>query len=493
MSSFFDWVRGVPKPAPAPAPDVPAVDELPVPDAWGGSGLNVRDRLKAFTNLMPETVREGGGLGVAMDSADNDGMGIKGMIDQQPALSDALYMWFARQGFIGHQMAALTAQHWLIAKACNMPARDSVRNGWRVTSADGQKLPDDVVTKIAALDRKFKIKQQLLQYLTLGRTFGIRIALADITYDDPVAAYEAPFNIDGVTPGSFKGWTQIDPYWVAPELDADASSNPASRHFYEPTWWVIDGKRYHRTHLIIYRHGELADILKPAYLYGGIPIPQLIMERVYAAERSANEAPLLALSKRTVVYKTDISKAIANWDKFNERLEIFSQLWNNKGIRVIDKLADEHQQFDTALADLDALIMTQYQLVAAIAEVPATKLLGTSAKGFNATGEHDESNYHESLESIQENDLQPFLERHYMLLCASAGIEVQIEPVWNPLDAMTSAERAAANLAKSQAAAALVAGGIISSAEERTRLARDIDGDYTGVVDVEEDNDGIDY
>ena len=30
--------------------------------------------------------------------------------------------------------------------------------------------------------------------------------------------------------------------------------------------------------------------------------------------------------------------------------------------------------------------MTQYQLAASVANVPATKLLGTQPKGFNATG-----------------------------------------------------------------------------------------------------------
>ena len=34
-------------------------------------------------------------------------------------------------------------------------------------------------------------------------------------------------------------------------------------------------------------------------------------------------------------------------------------------------------QIDTSLADFDALIMTQFQLVAAIAEMPVTKLMKT--------------------------------------------------------------------------------------------------------------------
>ena len=87
---------------------------------------------------------------------------------------------------------------------------------------------------------------------------------------------------------------------------------------------------------------------------------------------------------------------------------------SNYGTQIIDR-QDEAQQFDTALGDFDALIMTQYQLVAAAAEYPASKLLEISPKGFNATGEFEADSYHERLESMQAHDMEPFLDRHYLL------------------------------------------------------------------------------
>ncbi|XAO36735.1 minor head protein [Pseudomonas phage WP1] len=54
--------------------------------------------------------------------------------------------------------------------------------------------------------------------------------------------------------------------------------------------------------------------------FGGIPLTQRIYERVYAAERTANEAPLLAMSKRTRTIYVDVEKAIANEDAFSARL-----------------------------------------------------------------------------------------------------------------------------------------------------------------------------
>lgn len=496
---MFNWFKRKPLPVAAQeaAESVPretprmsafAIDAAYVPE------FDLHARLTAFMQLAPKPMMMDVGTGqiqaVAMDSGESyygDGpQQMKRFLASQPNLSDGVYFFFGRQGFIGHQMAALVSQNWMIQKACVMPARDALRKGWELRNAAGDSVDDSITAQISGIDKRLRTAQQLQEFITMGRIFGIRIAIPDVRYvGDQAEARRLPFNIDGVVRGSFKGWIQVDPYWTAPMLDNAASGKPDSKHFYEPTWWQINGQLYHRSHLCIYRHGVLPDILKPAYQYGGIPVPQLIMERVYNAERTANEAPLLAMTKRTVVYKTDIEKATAQWDKFHERTSIWSRMWNNLGIRVIDKEADEHEQFDTSLADLDAVIMTQFQLVASAAEVPATKLLGTSAKGFNATGEHDESNYHESLESIQNSDLTPMLERHYELLCYSAGIVVEggVTVEWPAMDAPTELERAQTEQAEAGAAAALIGAGVVDPSEERKRLARSKNGMYAGVID----------
>lgn len=481
---------------------LPLPSEVQVPIAAGEGGLftageggegvspngwNVHARIEQFHKLAPQ-VQGNVQQGVAMDEYDigTGTASLKSYLRGQPNVSDEQYLWYARQSFIGWQMAALVAQHWLVAKACNMPARDAVRKGWRITSADGETIDRKAMQTLEALDKRTHVKQQLQEFLTMGRTFGVRIAIPNIDWGmQPNAdkAYELPFNIDGVPENGFKGWIQVDPYWCAPVLNQRDASQPDAPHFYEPTWWVINGRKYHRSHLVIYRHGHLADFLKPAYQYGGIPLPQLIMERAYGAERTANEAPLLALTKRTVVYKTNMEKVMAKFELFQERVSMWAKYWTNFGVRVIDKDTDEHQQFDTALADLDALMMSQYQLVAAAAEVPSVKLLGTSAKGFNATGEYDESSYHEALESIQENDLAPFLARHYLLACKSKGLQLSIDVEWNPLDSMTKLEAAQVALTKAQTGAALVSSGTIDQYVEQRRLAREVGGDYSGIVE----------
>lgn len=456
------------------------------------ASMRYNEYMRDLIGKLPTPVHIGEYNGnFAMDAVDSpdDGFDIKaGMQLSQPEISEAVLLWFSAQTFIGHQMSAILAQHWLIDKACKMPARDALRVGYDIISRSGDPLTPDVLAMLKDYDEAFNVEAKLEEFIYKGRIFGIRVAFFDIASPDP-KYYEKPFNIDGVMPGAYRGIVQVDPYWMNPVLDARASSDPTSPFFYEPTWWQIRSKLYHRSHLMIFRNGDLPDILKPSYLYGGVPVPQRIMERVYNAERTANEGPLLAMSKRTTILKTDIKKAFSQMKRFMGQMYKWLAFRDNFQLKVIDKDEEEVEQIDTSLTDLDNTIMIQYQLVAAGAEVPATKLLQAPPKGMDATGEYDEANYHESLESIQKHDARPFLMRHHMLVCRSyirpkLGQDIRTDIKFNPLDSMTAKEHAEVNLIKAQTDVQLVQATAIDGVDSRQRLINDKNSGYTGIPEA---------
>ncbi|KAA1013018.1 DUF1073 domain-containing protein [Paraburkholderia panacisoli] len=464
---MFNWFkRKAPAKEAAREPHTIFSTHLPVSR---DAGQRYAAHMEQAIRMMPEVV------GGTMDEADYSAL----KLTPTPTVTNgALMDWYASQSFIGWQACALLAQHWLIDKACSMPARDATRNGWDAVTVDGDELDDESAKILKKYDKKYRVKWQAEQMVRMGRIFGIRMAIFKVNSTDP-EYYKKPFNPDGVEPGSYKGISQVDPYWCAPLLDAAATSDPGNIHFYEPTFWIIGGVTYHRSHLHIFRTAEPPDVLKPMYMYGGIPVAQQIMERVYAAERVANEGPLLAMSKRTNVWLTNMSAFQMAGDEALQKMQQWIAFRDNFGIKIGDKEADDFKQFETSLADLDAVIMNQFQIVAAAARVPATKLLGTSPKGFNATGEYEEASYHEELESIQEHDLTPFLERHHLLSMLSEGKEpVETTVSWRPLDAPTAKELAETNLVKAQTDVQLVQSGGIQSSDVLKRVAQDPDSGY---------------
>lgn len=476
----------------------PAATEPPAPTRQGAFSTSgqlpeynraIIDRYNAATGQQPFLTS---GMDDYSGSSQGAAPSFKGIHTEMP---DALLGWYASQRFIGYQMCAMIAQQWLVDKACTMPARDAIRHGFEVQSySDDLDLADeqqaDLEERLKRADRHYELFKHLAEFVRMGRVFGIRIAFFKIRGATP-DFYENPFNIDGIAPGSYEGIVQVDPYWCTPLLSGESAADPSSMHFYEPEWWTIRGQRFHRSHLVIFRNGEVPDVLKPLYQYGGVSVPQRIFERVYAAERTANEAPQLAMTKRTMVQNTDISTWLLNPAEAIERMTHFSYFRDNYGIKIVDT-DDVVAQHDTSLADLDAVIMTQYQIVAAAAGVPATKLLGTTPKGFQSTGEYEAQSYHEELETIQANDLTRFVNRHHQLVMRSnieadmkfAPGQVRVEIDWNPVDSPTAKEYAEINKINADTDNVLVTVGAIDATDVRNRLRGDNSSGYTDLAEM---------
>lgn len=414
-------------------------------------------------------------------------------------VSPALFEWYASQTFIGYQFCAVIAQQWLVDKACSMPAKDATRQGYEVdveahdpdevTDEDAQqKLAQKAITMIKDLDDEMRIKDTMREFIHFGRIYGIRVAMYIVESTDP-EYYKKPFNIDGIKPGTYKGISQIDPQWCVPVLTGANLNDPSGLRFYQPTFYNVGGREIHHSHLCIYIPYPVTDFLRPGYQFGGISVPQRIYERVYASERTANEAPILAMTKRLIALALPDS-AFADENSLFHRIAQWTKLKDNHGVRVGGK--DEMiQQFDTSLADLDSVIMTQYQLVAAIAEVPSTKLLGTSPKGFGASGEYEEASYREFLEGIQ-GFLTPMLRMHHALLMRSeVAPRLECEPMrvtvqWASLDSPTALEWADIELKKAQTDQIYYTIQAIDGQDIRDKIRNDNESSYFGLADVED-------
>ena len=417
--------------------------------------------------------------GVAMDSKFSNGAVGLGSNDGIP---QEVGMWYASQGYIGPLQASWIARHWLVDKAINMPARDSLRQGWELETED-----EKLVELMEGADKKYKISSRLHEFVAAARRTGGAVAVLLTCPDSESESeyYEHPLNLDAVT--EYHGIAIIDAVDANPMPDQSDLNNPASLNYMMPSYFQIGTKRYHKSHCITLVPFPVSATLKPSYKYFGQSLPERIYERVYAAERTANEAPQLAMTKRLRLLGVDLESVIKD-GKAMEILEAnirgLQQIADNFGVFVYDTAnGGGMSQLDTALGDFDALVMTQYQLVAAIAEVPATKLLGTQPKGFSATGESEAEDYRQSLESIQTHDLQPLLERHYQIVAQIEGVEAPAV-VWMPLDSPTAREFAEIDQMVGGTIAQMVAQGVITQ-EQSARILSGLQDSIFSGLDIE--------
>src|SRR5690606_10763026 len=100
---------------------------------------------------------------------------------------------------------------------------------------------------------------------------------------------------------------------------------------------------------------------------------------------------------------------------------------------LLDK-EDAWDQKTVTWSGLPDVMQTLLTIMSGAADIPVTRLIGTSAAGLNATGEGDLRNYYDSVRSKQDLQIGPMLTPLDRIIMADAGVpgpEVWYD--WKPL------------------------------------------------------------
>lgn len=312
-----------------------------------------------------------------------------------------------RNFFIGFQACALLATHNFISKACSMPGDDAIAAGWSFRPRKKDRKLVEHLTDFVYED-DFDIERTILKFEFNKRCFGFALAFPcfeeDVDMSTPLKDYDQFKHLH------FRGWNVIDPYWIQPDWDEFNKTDPADYNFYRPTWWRVlgTGKRIHYSWCIYQANTIVADILRPSYYWGGVSIPQMCFERCYAADKCANEAQMLAMSKRLLVMTANTKKMAANPQYAMSTMNALKYNRDNWGILPVP-VGTEVKQIDSMLTEFNQLITTQYQLFCGIVEVPAPKMVMSPLTGFANSGQYEWKVYAANLKKIQTRDMNPIL------------------------------------------------------------------------------------
>lgn len=372
---------------------------------------------------------------------------------------------FAQKG--AEQIAAAYRGSWLISKIVDLPALDMVREG-REWEAD-----DAEIKKIEEAERKLKVWPVLLEALVLGRLGGGAVLLGTNASDlsQPLGKSEKLLYLKAIsrhrlTPGT---------------IDFD----PGSPTFDEPLFFTLSGRgsndKIHSSRLLIFRGERVPDLLgnlTELDWWG-----DSIIDRVDRAVKDAQTvsegfAGLVDEAKLDVYRIAGLAERMlqpGGEGKLRERFETTAMGKSNwRGI-YLDK-EDEWQTRQLNWTGMPEMVRTYLAIVAGAADIPATRLLGKSPDGMNATGEGDEKNYRSKIATGQEMTLRPMLEKLDAVLLPTAGVKAGLYWTFSPLD--SPSEKELADIEKVEAETAQIyanSGTVPMPALEKSVQARMID------------------
>jgi uncharacterized protein len=348
------------------------------------------------------------------------------------------------------QLEAMYRGDFLSRKVVDVPVRDVIRP-WRSWQAKPEQI-----TAIEDAEKQFEVKSELAKALAWARLYGGSVTLIGAGDVDP----GVPLVPASVPKGGLRYLRSLPRKMVqVSELDLD----PASPGFGSPKLYHINTQK-----------GGRIDIHPSRVLrFVGAPRPDLdlnaegwgdsVLQVVYDALHNAalamgGTSELVHEAKVDIVKIKNLAALLSTDSGTKVLLDRFSNTAKLKSINntfVLDA-EDEHNRVQTSFTALPDVIRVFLEIVSAAADIPVTRLLGTSAKGLNATGEGDTRNYYDFLDGWRVENLAPALNTIDVLLWQHALGAVPKDAYYqfNPLWQLSEKEKA--DLAKTKADTAKV-------------------------------------
>jgi hypothetical protein len=155
--------------------------------------------------------------------------------------------------------------------------------------------------------------------------------------------------------GGLKALRTVEAVWTYP-IDYNAS-DPLRPDWYKPQSWFVMGKMIHATRLLTLVGREVPDLLKPAYMFGGLPLSQMAKTYIDKWTQTRDSVADLIRSFSTAVMLTDLTAMLNNGGQqiVQNRADLYNFFRDNRALLILNKETEEFQNISTPLAGLDAL------------------------------------------------------------------------------------------------------------------------------------------
>ena len=398
---------------------------------------------------------------------------------------------------------SLYRTNWIVQNVVSIVPEDMTREWFTL---EGTVTPE-MQADFDWAQRITQLKAKVTDGLRWGRLYGGAVGLILIRGQEGIM--DQPLDLDSVLPGSFAGLLILD-RWVGVVPDGEIVTDISDPDFGLPAYYQINdpgtkqfAARVHHSRIVRFTGRDLPYIERVACMYWGeSEIEALYADVVKHDNVSANMAALTFPGNVDTMEMENLDQILSIGNEQAKRrfwnvMQAQSVMRSNFGIQLVNK-GDQIKNTQYTFTGLQEVYESMCLNLAGSSRIPMTKLFGRSASGLNATGEGDQRNYNDYLDSQRESKLRPVLERLLPIMAMSTwgeipdGIGIVFPPLWTP----TAKEVAEIAKAKTEAIVSAYTNGLLNvdTAQRELKSMSDDTGLYASLSDAEiEANKGKTY
>ena len=345
-------------------------------------------------------------------------------------------------------LTTLYRENWVVQNIVQLVPDDVVRKWYEVKTS----ISPEYIDKWTRAERKIHLRDKIREGIYWGRLYGGAAGIILIKGQDDLSK---PLDLDMIAPDGFIGLMILD-RWTGIYPSIGIVTDQADPDFGLPDYYTIrDEERgqmvanVHHSRVIRFSGRELPWLEKVQETYWGeSEIEAIYQDLVRHDNVLANMASLTFRANVTYMESDGLDQLLgtANTEmqrRFWNVMAAQSMMESNFGTRVINKGDVMHQQ-SYSFSGLPDVYDRMMMAVSGAARIPVTKLFGRSPAGMNATGESDEQNYYDYIDTIRDTTFRGIVERilPVMALSTWGKIPDDLDIDFAAMDTPTAAENA---------------------------------------------------
>jgi len=358
------------------------------------------------------------------------------------------------------ELNAMYRTDWLAGKVIDIIPDDMTRE-WRYFSGD---IEPETVELLIEEENRLKLADYFNQAHKWARLYGTAFIVMNIDDGEPV---DKPLNINKIKKGGLKHIKVVDRHRID-RADVQPVENPLDPSYGMPQYYrfVNTSVRIHHSRVIRFDGVQLPfdEFKRNNYMSDSV------LDRLYEALTNFNT---VASGSASMVYETNVDvmkiKGLMNYlqtpegtSLIQKRFTLASLLKSFNNMLLLD-IEEDYDKKQNTFAGIPDLLNAHALFLAGASDIPATRLLGSSASGLNATGEGDMKNYYDTIRSKQVKDYKPRLDVIDSIMAKSLGLadELDLSYKFNSLFQMTPKEQADMEFVNAQRDAIYLDKGVV--------------------------------